>query len=541
MRATSHPARALGEGSLLAAVLLLATAVVAPVEPVNALWASLGIGGAYAGIVAGGIVAGRARAATGSLRRRLADELGVVGAGVVAGFVVAFVAIAIAGWLRSGLLASTTARVGDPERATIALAVGTGIPLVVGFVAAFVVARLLVVAWPAWDRLRATRLLWALTHTQLVGALALAGLVAIVTLVAIALANRPVFVDLGGDPAAQDVLASPIARLLLIALPIALTVAFAGLVAAAVLVPLVALASYRLLRRTTRRLERLTEATGALRLGALDTRVELSGADEIGRLQADFNAMATDLQGAVSDLETERDTVARLLAERRELVANVSHELRTPVATVRAHLEFALEHWGEAPPPTLRADLAVMDAEAARLQRLIEDLFDLARVEVDRLPFSIVPTSVGPLLARSVDGLRPYAARERRVEIALDVPPYLPLALIDPERLDQVVRNLLVNAIRHSPPGGVVLVTAIGTPHDIVIEVEDTGPGIEPDALPRIWDRFFRGRGSSDRDPRGAGLGLALVKEFTEAMGGKVLVTSELGQGSSFVVHLPPA
>jgi methyl-accepting chemotaxis protein len=146
--------------------------------------------------------------------------------------------------------------------------------------------------------------------------------------ISLVLADRPVFVDLSADPAAQEVLASPVSRFMLIALPTALAVVLAGLVTAAILVPLVAVASYRSLQGTARRLQGLADATGDLRLGALDMRVTVSGEDETGRLQAHFNAMAADLQSAVGELETERDNVARLLHERRELVANVSHELR---------------------------------------------------------------------------------------------------------------------------------------------------------------------------------------------------------------------
>jgi signal transduction histidine kinase len=543
VRAAAHLARALSEGSLAAAALVLLTAAVAPLEPVNALWAALGIGAAYAGIAEGVVVAYRARPAEGGRRRRIGLEAGILGAGIGCGFLVSLIAIAIAGVLRPGLTEATVTRVGDTVRASIALAVGSGVTMALGFLVAYVVGRPLVIAWPGWVHLRATRLLWALTHAQLVGALALSALVALAALIALALATQPVFLDLGADPAAQDVLASPANRLLLVALPTALAVAFAGLAAAAILVPLVALASYRSLRRTTGRLERLADTTGELRLGALDTRVAVTGEDEVGRLEADFNAMAADLEAAVTDLETQRDAVARLLAQRRELIAAVSHELRTPVATLRAHLDSALERWdGEHPPPTLRADLVVMNAEASWLQRLIDDLFDAARAEVGRLPLSISPTDLGRLLAQSVEALRPYALRERRVELALEVPAEVPLAHADPGRLDQVVRNLLVNAIRYAPPGGVIRVSAAAAGHDdLVIEVEDMGPGIPSDDLPRIWERLYRGPRSPYADQRGAGLGLALVKELTEAMGGRVSVTSELGRGSCFSVHLREA
>ena len=533
---------AVAEASVAGGVVLLAAAGLAPIDPVNAMWASFGIGAAYAGLVAGAIVAVRASASEDGTRRRLRHEAALLGSGIAAGIAVAGAASGFAALVRPALTEATAEQVGDPSRATLALAVGAAAALVVALVAAFAVVRPLVLAWPAWRRQRATRLAWALAHAQVVGALALAGLIAGATLLALVLADQPVFVDLGADPTARDVLASPISRFMLVALPTALAVAVAGVAGAAVLIPLVVLASHRPLRRTAAGLERLAQATGELRLGALGTRVEVAGEDEVGRLQADFNAMAADLQAAVTQLQAERDRVAGLLAERRELVAAVSHELRTPVATVRAHLETALEHWGDVPAPTLRADLEVMDAEAARLQQLIDDLFDLARAEVGRLSLTVAPTDVAPLLARGVDALRPFAARERRVELALDAADGLPPVRVDPGRLDQIVRNLLVNAIRHSPPGGVVVVSAAAQGDGrVAVAVEDGGPGIEPDDLPRIWDRFYQGRSAGDSVAPGAGIGLALVKELAEAMGGSVSVTSTAGQGSRFTVLVPAA
>jgi signal transduction histidine kinase len=126
--------------------------------------------------------------------------------------------------------------------------------------------------------------------------------------------------------------------------------------------------------------------------------------------------------------------------------------------------------------------------------------------------------------------------------IALDLPPALPPARVDADRLDQVVRNLLLNAIGHSAPGGLVRVAAAaGTGDDVVIRVDDTGSGIADDDLPRIWDRFYRGGTAEDRDAGGAGVGLALVKELTEAMGGRVSVANVVGGGASFEVHVPLA
>jgi signal transduction histidine kinase len=223
------------------------------------------------------------------------------------------------------------------------------------------------------------------------------------------------------------------------------------------------------------------------------------------------------------------------------LVVAVSHDLRTPVATLSAHLDSALAHWDTGPPPTLRDDLATMTAETERLGRLIDDLFTLARAEVATLPLAVRPTDVGALLRRCAAAAGPPAWERGRVEVLAEVPSDLPPALADPDRLERVVRNLVANAVRHTPPGGLVLLT--GAPDDgaVVVQVRDTGEGIAAEDLPRIFERFYRSGPARDRDGGGAGLGLALVKELTEAMGGMVSVESQLGTGSTFTLRLPAA
>ncbi|MGH2355618.1 MAG: sensor histidine kinase, partial [Chloroflexota bacterium] len=321
------------------------------------------------------------------------------------------------------------------------------------------------------------------------------------------------------------------------------------------------LLAYAVLRPVTRRLEHLAAATDALRAGDLAARVPVGGADEVARLQADFNAMAANLERAVGDLQAQRDAVARLLHARRELVAAVSHELRTPVATVRGYLDSALEHWDGVPPPTLQGDLSIMAGETERLQHLIDDLFTLSRAEVDRLPLVVGPTDVGAVLRRCAAAAAPLAWNRGRVEVLAEAPPDLPSVLADADRLEQVVRNLVTNAVRHTPPGGLVLLTASLADGAVVIQVKDTGEGIAPQDLPHIWERFYRADGARGRDqqgertsetgetgthtgvaqeaPGGAGLGLALVKELTEAMGGAVAVESAPGQGACFTLRLP--
>ncbi|MGI9147798.1 MAG: sensor histidine kinase [Chloroflexota bacterium] len=291
------------------------------------------------------------------------------------------------------------------------------------------------------------------------------------------------------------------------------------------------LVAYLLSRRLVARLEHLGRAAEALRAGNLAARVAVSGNDEVAQLQASFNSMA-------AELEADRDRVVGLQAARRQLVAGVSHELRTPVATVRGYLEAALQHNGVV-PPGLRTDLETMQREVGRLQRLIEDLFTLSRAEVGRLPVRSEPTDVSLVVQHLVDTQAPLAWRQRRVHVLAESASNVPPARADPERLEQLMGNLVNNAVRHTPPGGLVAAIVASETESVRVEIRDTGEGISADDLPHIFDRFYRGHTSDSRG--GAGLGLALVKELAEAMGGSVGVTSTPGEGSCFTVRLPRA
>jgi signal transduction histidine kinase len=294
--------------------------------------------------------------------------------------------------------------------------------------------------------------------------------------------------------------------------------------------------AYFLARRLVLRLERLGQAAAALAAGDLGCRVPEGPADEVGQLARRFNAMAADLERSLRDLQAERDRVAGLLDAQRQLVAGVSHELRTPVATLRGYVETALRR-EPAGPSVLRADLETMEQEIERLQRLIEDLFTLSRAAVGRLALRVAPTDAGAVVRRLVETTAPLAWGQRRVQVLAEVPPGLPAAQADPQRLEQIVSNLLGNAVRHTPPGGLVAAAVAAEPDAVRVEVRDTGEGIAPEDLPHVFERFYRGRNGSERG--GAGLGLALTKELAEAMGGSVEAASTPGAGSCFTVRLP--
>lgn len=305
------------------------------------------------------------------------------------------------------------------------------------------------------------------------------------------------------------------------------------------LIPVALGIGYQIARRLTRRIERLTEATAGVAAGDLGRRVVVESQDEIGRLGENFNAMALQLA------ERERalaDTAARaeaLLRANRRLVADVSHELRNPLATLRGYLEaLELSHKQSLPPD----DMRVIQGEVARLTSLVDDLFTLARAEAKQLPLTLAPVDVGTLVERLAAALGPLARRERQIELVAQIAPALPHALADSDRLEQVLRNLAQNALRHTPPGGIVAFEVKRGPGECLqIAVADTGVGIEPDDLPLIFERFYRSDSSRTRETGGAGLGLSLVRELVGAMNGTVVVESSPGRGSRFTVTLPVA
>jgi signal transduction histidine kinase len=394
--------------------------------------------------------------------------------------------------------------------------------------------RLMLRVWAFWDHLRRTKLVWALTHAHL--------LVVVIAAVcfAVALAIGPLsgIIENSTTSGGPIGMAFVFARTFVSALPVLGLMIVATVIALVIVVPPSALFSFLFARRTTRRLEELAKMTGEMRQGHYAARVVVQGEDEVACLQEDFNAMATELEQTLHALTVERDKVSGLLDARRQLVASVSHELRTPVATLRGYIESALSQTNTS-PDDLQHDLQIMEQETLRLQKLIDDLFTLSRAEVGKLAMQAVPTDVRQTVTRCVNAQAPLAWQSGRVTVVAELPNDLPLVKADQLRLEQIIHNLLRNGVRHTPPGGIVAVSAFRDPAMLTLKVRDTGEGIAEEDLPHIWERFYRSDRACALDGAGAGLGLAIVKELTEAMGGTVGVESAPGAGSCFTVRLP--
>lgn len=387
------------------------------------------------------------------------------------------------------------------------------------------------VTW--WHGLSQRRMIWSLVTGNLIAVAVLQSIVILPTSVAIFFSNL-------GNASLMEIPDTPLAQFLYrlqMSLPM---VGLAILLATAILIALLPVSiavSYFFARRIRRRLDVLLDATHAARDGQYDTQVIVSGQDEITRLQLDFNVMTENLKINVDALRGEREKVSTLLKTRRELMANVSHELRTPIATVRAYLDsMKRQQEGKAEIVMSADDLAIVERETLRLQTLIDDLFALSRAEIDQLAMNPIPLDSAALIQKVIDTVAPLAWRVNRVELVAKLPTWLPSILADSTRLEQVLRNLLHNSLRYTPPGGLIVISGCEVAGYVEIQVQDTGEGIAADRLPHIWERYYR-----DEENGGTGLGLALVKSFVESMHGEVNVTSVPGEGACFSVRLPIA
>ena len=217
-----------------------------------------------------------------------------------------------------------------------------------------------------------------------------------------------------------------------------------------------------------------------------------------------------------------------------QLLSIVSHELRTPLTSIRGQTTTLLDYADQVSPEERLEALQIVDDEAERLDELISHLLDMSRLETGKLPVELGATDVRPILIESVSRMAAHAPSHKLV---VNLPPTLPPAQADPRRVVQVVCNLLDNALKFSPPGATVTVDAEVTSDTVRVRVRDEGPGIAPEHLPHIFDRFYRVEETGVRTS-GAGLGLAICKGLVEAMGGQVTVTSQMGQGSVFSFSL---
>jgi len=275
-----------------------------------------------------------------------------------------------------------------------------------------------------------------------------------------------------------------------------------------------------LARSLTGPIKELNRATRAMADGDLVQRVTVRSRDELGQLAASFNVMNERLE--------------RMLEQREQMTADIAHELRTPLSVILGHTAAGKD----GVLPVDETMINVIDDEARRLERLVEDLRTLSLADGGDLKLDRTQVSIRPLLERCASAFQP-AALEKHVGIHVQVADDVPDVLLDPLRMEQVLDNLLENALRYSAEGSMIHLSAFQEKGNLRIEVADSGEGIPSGELEHVFDRLYRVEPSRTRTRGGSGLGLAIVKSLVESHGGSIHAESMPGSGATFIIQLP--
>jgi signal transduction histidine kinase len=288
-------------------------------------------------------------------------------------------------------------------------------------------------------------------------------------------------------------------------------------------------------RPTHKRLRTLEQAATALGEGRQDVRASEKGGDEVSSLARAFNRMA-------SDLESRASALAASDRARRQLLADVSHELMTPLSAIRGYVETLGMSELSLDPATRRRYLGIVEQETHKLEAIIGDLLDLAKLEGGGETLNRQPVSAVDLFRRVRDRHEPNI-RDRGITLDISVAPDAPAAWGDAARLEQAVQNVAANAIRHTPSGGTVALRAERAENTLRIVIRDTGPGIPTDHLPRVFDRFYKVDASraGTAVPSGSGLGLSIVQAIVARHQGTVSASNAPDGGAMFDIRLPIA
>lgn len=283
---------------------------------------------------------------------------------------------------------------------------------------------------------------------------------------------------------------------------------------------------YFLSTTLTDRIALLNRAAANIAAGTLTTRVAVQGRDEVAQLSHTFNQMAVQLETAAQK-QAEMDRM------RRDLIAWVGHDLRTPLASVRAILEALGDGMVEDPDTAVRY-VQTAQRDIRSLSALIDDLFEMAKLDAGGITLEKVTVPIDDLISDTMESFSELA-RQRGVTLTGSVAPQTGVVTADVQKLGRVLANLISNALRYTPNGGTVTVTARPVDQSVQVEIRDTGAGISPEDLPRVFEQFYRGdKARSRATGGGGGLGLAIAKRIVEAHGGTIGVESKVGEGTRF-------
>ena len=308
---------------------------------------------------------------------------------------------------------------------------------------------------------------------------------------------------------------------------------FTVLIAVAVLALVLAVVvAFIVADRLTTPILRLTRASRALAEGDFSARVAAapSGAPEVNELATAFNRMADELEQSIEYIRRDRD-------RGRDFLADVSHELRTPISALRMFNELLQD--GAADDPATRTEfLETSRVQIERLDWLASNLLELSKLDSGLIALDVRPDDLRTVVESAIEQARPTADR-KGVQLVAEVPSEPFRFPHDPPRLGQVLGNLVGNAVKFTPPGGRVTVTLARTREGARITVRDTGIGIDPEELPHVFDRFYRGSRANEIRASGSGLGLAIARSIVEMHGGRISIASRVGQGTQVDVSLP--
>ncbi|MFH1736940.1 MAG: ATP-binding protein [Actinomycetota bacterium] len=291
-------------------------------------------------------------------------------------------------------------------------------------------------------------------------------------------------------------------------------------VAALVVILVAAITSAIFARRLTSPVQHMTRAAKEIAAGRLDQRIPVETRDEIGELADSFNQMAASLE--------------KNQQLNQQLFAGIAHELKTPLTIIQGNLEAILDGVQEPTPEKI----AALHTETVLLNRLVNDLRDLTLAEAGQLKIAVEKVKLKSLVIKVTEMLQPIL-NERRIKLSVKMPTSLKTVQADPDRVTQILYNLLTNAVRHTPDKGEIKLSAVADNSVTRVSVSDNGDGIPPEDLPHIFDHFYRVDDSRARATGGIGMGLAIAKLLVEAHGGTITAASEPGRGSTFSFTLP--